>query len=74
MGGGGGKAKQQTVDTSAQDRMAEQARLEAQIAQAKEDRLAQQTAEREANVKKSGRKATILAGEESSGTTSLLGG
>lgn len=73
MGGGGKGASTPKIDTSAQERQAEQARLEAQIAQAKEDRLAEQEREREANVKKSGRKATILAGEEGE-STSLLGG
>lgn len=46
---------------------AEQAR-----AQAEEDRLAAEEAKRKENIKRSGRAATILAGETSTG--SLLGG
>lgn len=70
--GGGGKAKVQTQDTSAIDEQRRQARMEQEAAQAKESRLSDLEKEREAAVKLSGRKATILAGEE--GQTSVLGG
>lgn len=72
MGGGGKSPKVQTQDTSALDEQRRQAQLDAERAQAKEERMTQLEQEREAAVKASGRRSTILAGEEQK--TSLLGG